>query len=160
MKFIASPPKRVRRGFSLIELIIAVSILAIIMSVALPSFLDSIRKGRRAEGFGALAFVQQQQERFRSANPTYTGNLTGAWPTGLGIPSTTANGRYTLSVEAVDPPGYASAYLVKATAAGSQTSDTRCTTLAVRLIGGQITYGSATSGPFVDWTDANGCWSK
>jgi type IV pilus assembly protein PilE len=145
------------RGFSLIELMIAVAILAIIISIALPGFLDSIRKGRRSEGFAALAAVQQAQERWRGANAVYADNLTAAptaVPPGLGIPATTANGRYTLALTNATATGYE----IEATAAGSQLSDTRCKKLAARQVGGQLGYGSGSSS--IDWSDANGCWAK
>jgi len=145
-------------GFSLIELMIAVAIVAIITSVALPSFMDSIRKGRRAEGVGAIATVQQAQERWRGANSAYTNNLAEApngTPPGLGIPLTTANGRYTLSLNG---SATATGYVITATAAGSQVQDTRCALLAARQVGGQIGYGSGTSS--IDWADPNGCFAK
>ena len=148
-----------RRGFSLIELMIAVAILAIIVSVALPSFMDSIRKGRRAEGIGAIAAVQQAQERWRGANTAYTNNLSEAangTPPGLGIPLTTANGRYTLNLNGT---ATFTAYVITATAAGSQADDTRCAVMAARQVGGQLSYGSSATST-VDWADANGCWAK
>jgi len=38
------------KGFSLIELMIVVAIVAIIVSFALPSYFDSVERSRRAEG--------------------------------------------------------------------------------------------------------------
>ncbi|MBK7458565.1 MAG: prepilin-type N-terminal cleavage/methylation domain-containing protein [Betaproteobacteria bacterium] len=52
-------------GFTLVELMIAVVIVALLASIALPSFMDSIRKSRRSEAFAALSAVQQAQERWR-----------------------------------------------------------------------------------------------
>jgi type IV pilus assembly protein PilE len=146
------------RGFSLIELMIAVSVLAIVMSLALPSFFDSLRKGRRSDAVQAIAAVQQAQERFRGANPTYSDNLTAApnaSPPGLGLSVNTPNGHYTLELST--PPA-AGTYIVTATAQGSQAADTQCAKMAARIIGGVISYGSGSTS--VNWSDPKNCWAK
>jgi type IV pilus assembly protein PilE len=158
-----SPRSRRLRGFTLIELMIAIVIVAILAAVAMPSFLDSIRKGRRSEAFAALNQVQQTLERWRSNNATYTTNLTAAPPAGLGLPSTTTNGNYTISIPAADGVGYE----VRATAVGgtSQSKDGSCTTLGVRLggdpasaprAGGNVEYASAS----LVYGPTNPCWSR
>ncbi|MBL0296210.1 MAG: prepilin-type N-terminal cleavage/methylation domain-containing protein [Betaproteobacteria bacterium] len=58
-------------GFTLVELMIAVVIVALLASIALPSFMDSIRKSRRSEAFAALSAVQQAQERWRGNHGSY-----------------------------------------------------------------------------------------
>ncbi|MBT9507120.1 type IV pilin protein [Rhodoferax sp.] len=64
------------RGFTLIELMIVVGIVAILASVAYPSYMDSIRKGKRAEGRAALTELMQQQERYMTQNNCYVGFTT------------------------------------------------------------------------------------
>lgn len=59
------------RGFTLIEVLIVVAIIAILGSIAYPSYIDSVRKGRRAEGRAALAEFMQQQERYMTQNGVY-----------------------------------------------------------------------------------------
>lgn len=58
-------------GFTLIELMIVVAVIGILLAVAIPSYQDSIRKGRRAEGRTALTELLQQQERYMTQTNTY-----------------------------------------------------------------------------------------
>lgn len=70
--------KTIQSGFSLIELMIVVAIVAILGSVAYPAYTDSIVKGKRAEGRAALAELMQQQERYLTQNNCYLGFTTAA----------------------------------------------------------------------------------
>ena len=63
--------RSVSSGFTLIELMIVVSIIAILAAIAYPSYQESVRKGRRAEARAALAELIQQQERYMTQNNTY-----------------------------------------------------------------------------------------
>jgi type IV pilus assembly protein PilE len=60
-----------RRGFSLIEVMVALVIAAILAAIAYPSYLESVRKTKRAEGRAALMQAMQQQERYYSQNSSY-----------------------------------------------------------------------------------------
>ena len=52
------------RGFTLIEVIIAMAIVAILVAVALPSYRDHMRKSRRAEAQAYLMAVASRQQQF------------------------------------------------------------------------------------------------
>lgn len=58
-------------GFSLIELMIVVAILAILASIVLPSYNNHIRKARRAAGAACATAVAQQLERVYTTNLSY-----------------------------------------------------------------------------------------
>lgn len=60
-----------RAGFTLIELMITVAIVGILAAIAYPSYLDSVRKGKRAEGRTALIDFLQQQERYLTQMGSY-----------------------------------------------------------------------------------------
>jgi len=77
-----------RRGFTLIELMITVAIVAVLGMVAYPAYMDSVRKGKRAEGRTALIDFLQQQERLLSQTGTYSAVAAGA----TGVPLKTFSG--------------------------------------------------------------------
>lgn len=154
------------RGFTLFELLAALLILGVVAAVALPSYLDSVRKSRRSEAFAALADVQQRQERHRSNQPTYAVSLTDprtAVPPGLELAgAVTSTGLYELSLADVSTTGYVAAAYGATGAA--QESDTPCRALAVRHTGGNVRYGGGATLAAIDWSaansDPNRCWQR
>lgn len=159
----ATPHRRASAGFTLIEIMIVAVVLALLAAVALPSFLDSLRKSRRAEAFAALSAVQQAQERWRSNNAAYSSNLTAAptaTPPGLGLPSTTTGGLYTVALSGTSATGYTVSAV--AVTGKSQAADTACSTLAVRVAAAQITYAGCNGCSLGtgDFAATNVCWSR
>jgi type IV pilus assembly protein PilE len=153
------------RGFTLIEMMITVVIVAILAAVALPSFLDSVRKSRRADAFSAITTVQQAQERWRGNTALYAtdAELTlgaSAVPPGLGIARTTSSGYYTLALSETSSTGHA--VVAEAVAGKSQDQDGACRVLGARVRGGNVTYGAGAAG--IDFNaanpDPNRCWAR
>ena len=148
--------RRRLNGFTLIELMIAVAVVGILLAVALPSFLDSIRKGRRAEAFAALSAIQQAQERWRSNRPAYTGTVLDLIPSATSTPG----GYYTMTVTlttGTEPTSYV------ATADGSgstQANDGQCAKLGVKVDKGAITYASCRSCSSFTYAATDRCWSR
>lgn len=62
---------RTARGFSLIELMVALAVLAILSAIAYPSYVETVLKGRRSEARAALAELMQQQERHMTQAGSY-----------------------------------------------------------------------------------------
>ncbi|MBB1601228.1 type IV pilin protein [Variovorax sp. UMC13] len=85
------------RGFTLMELMIALVVLAILAAIAYPSYLDALRKGWRAEARAALMQEMQQQERFYTQRARYRDTVFAS-DSGLG----TGTGRYTLTLDACE----------------------------------------------------------
>ncbi|WP_367345550.1 type IV pilin protein [Stenotrophomonas bentonitica] len=61
------------RGFTLIELMIVVAVVAILAAVAIPSYAEHVRKSRRAQAKADLVEVAQLMERYHTVQNTYVG---------------------------------------------------------------------------------------
>jgi len=67
-----APVRRVRSlGFTLIELMIVVAVVTILAAIGYPSYMDSVRRGWRAEARTALMQEMQQQERLYTQRAKY-----------------------------------------------------------------------------------------
>ncbi len=81
-------------GFTLIELMIVVTIVAILAAIAVPSYNSSIRKSRRTEAKTALADLAAREERYFATQNLYAGDPVSlkyvaaggstAWPVPIG----------------------------------------------------------------------------
>lgn len=146
-----SPP---HRGFTLVEMLITLAVLAILAALAWPTYQSAVQKGRRADGMAALAQLMQRQERWRSEHTSYQATLAT-----LGMNSTSPDGHYTLSV--VDNSVSANGYTIRATAKSTspQNSDAKCAVLQVVVAGGNITYNSLNASNAVN-AAPDPCWVK
>lgn len=135
---------RLYRGFTLIELMIAIVILAIIASVALPSYQESVRKTRRADAKAALMQAAAMQERFFTENNAYTGNI------GLIGGAVSPDQNYDIAVSVACPGGGAgTCFRLTATPRGAQAGDGKCTEFSLDETGAKGYVGTGT---------ANDCW--
>jgi type IV pilus assembly protein PilE len=63
--------RRIHKGFTLIEVMIVVAILAILSAVAIPAYKYYITRGNRANARTAIQNTAQQEERYFTQNNTY-----------------------------------------------------------------------------------------
>ena len=104
-------------GFTLIELMITVGIVAILLALALPGYQSFVRKANRGEAQQIMMNWANLQEIWRSNNTLYADDV--AAPNGIELPT---HDNYTFSLGAPNPPT-ATAYVLVATATGSQALD-------------------------------------
>ena len=110
--------KNKQLGFTLIELMIVVAVVAILAAIAYPSFTDALRKSRRAEAFKGLLSMQLKQEEYRISNLGYVSDAAFTLnPSLLGNPT---SNYYDFGISGASSSTF---YTLKATAKGAQTGD-------------------------------------
>lgn len=109
-------------GFTLIELMVAAAVIAILAAIAYPSYQESIRKGRRTDAKEALLSLQLDQEKFRASCPQYATTIGNAY--------SCAPGDYTLVGSATSVRGY---YGISVVVAGNITYNLKATRLTAGL---------------------------
>lgn len=103
-------------GFTLIEAMIVVGIIAIVVALAYPSYIDQVRKARRADAESSLLAAAQLLERCFTRLNTYDVAAGCPDPTGA-----SQDGYYTIALDE-DASG-ATTYKLIATPQGDQASD-------------------------------------
>jgi len=64
-----------REGFSIVELMIVVAIIGILAGVAVPFYVNYVRRARMKDGVNKLLELQGAMEQFRSINRRYPADL-------------------------------------------------------------------------------------
>lgn len=102
-----------KKGFTLVELMIVISIIAILAAIAYPSYIDFVRKSRRADAQAALANVQLAQQKLRSSCRFYAGTAGAAENCGASaadstvrMPATSPDGWYALALSNASATGF------------------------------------------------------
>ena len=119
-------PMRQVRGFTLIELMIVVGIVAILATIANASYQSFVLKSRRAAAATCLMERAHYMERYYTTQLTYAGapNPAQCGPD--------LNSFYTIAFSGTPA---AKSFTITATPANAQTSDTKCGTLSINAQG-------------------------
>jgi type IV pilus assembly protein PilE len=121
-------------GFSLVELLVAVTIAGVLTAIVLPQYSSYVIRSRLTEAFTALSGVQLTAEQNWSNTRTYAGTT---------LPTATVNFTYALTT------GTASAYKVTATGIGKMDGFV----LTIDQAGNRTTSGVPSG-----WTTSTTCW--
>ena len=91
--------RRNQQGFTLIELMITIVIVAILAGIALPGYQNSVRKSHRGAVEAEMLDIANRQQQFLLANRSYATSFSSL---GYSVPSDVA-ARYTCSLSASNP---------------------------------------------------------
>lgn len=127
------------RGFSLVELMVALVVAGILAAIAIPSYTQYIVRSHRTSAKAVLAETAQFMERYYTTNDTYAG---AALLTAV-VPRNASGAAVRYNVSFVEDPG-ADAFVLQAVPANAQADDD-CGTLTL-------------SGTGAQGADASGCW--
>lgn len=136
-------------GWTLIELMVALLIIAVLATFALPAYRSHALRAHRVEAKSALLALAAAQERFYLHHDRYAAHaeLSAAPPQGLGLAEMTRNGRYRLTIAVADTR----LFRASAAASADQAADERCATFTIDA------YGARTATNAAGIT-APGCW--
>lgn len=134
-------PQR-NKGFTLVELMIVVLIVGILAGVALPSYQNSMLKGRRSDAMSALLDAANRQEQLMLDRSTYTADMTD-----LGFsadPFISEENHYTIDAVACGTGTIANCYVLTASprAGSPQAKDAYCTSFTLGSDGVRDATGS------------------
>lgn len=130
-----------QRGFTLVELLVAVVIVGILSAIAVPAYTQHFVKARRAAAESFIMSVSNKEEQYILDAHQYTATL-GAGGLGLATPTDIA-AYYSIGIANIGatPP----TYTITATPTGTQASnDTKCGSVSIDQTGAKSISGTGS----------------
>lgn len=128
------------KGFTLIELMIAIAVLGILLAIAIPNYNEYVTKARRTDAQAHMMQMQLGLEKWRANNASYRSDAT-ATSAGTATTNTPANAGFTgtnpyYTYTIINTTGTTYTINAAATAQGGQaTKDAACTPLTLNQSG-------------------------
>ena len=153
-----STPEK-NQGFTLIELIIAMAIIAVLARIAIPAYMESVRKAKRSQAQVAVTGLAQSLERYftncnsyNSTTAPCTASINASNVPTIYPPNVPQSGTafYTLTV--VIPAGGASYTITAAPVSGGQMAGDKCGSFTYTSDGAKGLSGQTTGVVVTD------CW--
>jgi type IV pilus assembly protein PilE len=146
---------RQARGFTLLELMIVVVVIAILAAIALPSYTEYLTRGKLQEATGALSDLRVRMEQYFMDNRRYSTTAAGGT---CGIPGgntpTVQNSRYFTFACASSAPNAAGDQQFVITASGVAAQGMNGFSLTINHSNTRVTTGVGTG-----WTvPSTNCW--
>ena len=135
------------KGFTLLELMMALVVIAILVSVSYPAYIEHVENARRADGIGALLTLATKQEKYHYNAGSYTNDMTQ-----LGYaadPALSPESFYRIDATLIDA---GQNFTLTATRYGVQVHDTKCGDLILTSTGIKSAVNNSSSNPLEE------CW--
>jgi type IV pilus assembly protein PilE len=135
-------------GFTLIELIVVVLVVAILLTLTLPAYQQQLRATRRSLAGAALLEAMVREEQYFLQHQRYAGDLTDldypAQPFAIDTQGNTLSGDAPHRLYLINLTTRANTFTLSAAPQLGQAKDSLCGTLSVDSSGAKHTSGSGT----------------
>lgn len=121
-----------KRGFTLLELLVCILIVGVLAMLAMPSWREVVIRSNRSDATAALYALASAQERFRLVHGRYADEAAPAPPVGLGL-ARSERGWYELRIETADATRFSAS--ARAVPGSPQLSDAACRILTINESG-------------------------